>query len=396
MAPSGTPEHLTGTVYDLVIIGAGIVGLAHAWHGVRAGLRVHVVERDEFAVGASIRNFGHIGTTAQSGRALEFALAAREDWLQVAQAAGTPITQAGTVVLARTVAELAVLEEFRAERGDQAVLLTAEETAQRLGFDAPGAVGGAHLALDLRVDPPHALPALVSYLQTLGVTFSYATNVGSIQEGKLQTSRGLIRAAAIVVAVGHDIDRLFPQLAATQQIDRCRLRMLEIDTPRGIRIGPAILTGLGLLRYDGFASQPSAAAVRSDFERLRPQLIEQQVNLMFTQRPDGRLIVGDTHHFSVTETPFEDEASDDLLLEETRCLFGVDSVTVRRRWRGVYAAGRGDVFVQEQPIPGVWVATVASGIGMTTAFGFAANTISQLISTPLQQPIDAARLPIRP
>ena len=48
-------------------MGAGVVGLAHAWHATRVGLRVVVVERDEHAVGASVRNFGHICTTAQAG-----------------------------------------------------------------------------------------------------------------------------------------------------------------------------------------------------------------------------------------------------------------------------------------------------------------------------------------
>ena len=46
--------------FDLVIIGAGILGLAHALHAARRGLRVAVLDRDAQANGASIRNFGFV------------------------------------------------------------------------------------------------------------------------------------------------------------------------------------------------------------------------------------------------------------------------------------------------------------------------------------------------
>ncbi|HEY3736031.1 MAG TPA: FAD-dependent oxidoreductase, partial [Jatrophihabitans sp.] len=54
---------------DLVVVGAGIVGLGHAAAALRRGLSVVVLERDSRAVGASVRNFGHVCTTPQSGQA---------------------------------------------------------------------------------------------------------------------------------------------------------------------------------------------------------------------------------------------------------------------------------------------------------------------------------------
>jgi glycine/D-amino acid oxidase-like deaminating enzyme len=119
----------TDTAADLVVIGAGIVGLAHAAEALARGLRVHVIERDERAVGASVRNFGHVCATAQSGRALTYALSARERWIALGARAGFEVLEAGTVVVARTEAELAVLEEFAAARGaGQARLLDADAT----------------------------------------------------------------------------------------------------------------------------------------------------------------------------------------------------------------------------------------------------------------------------
>ena len=364
---------------DLVVVGAGVVGLSHAWHALRAGLRVVVVERDERAVGASVRNFGHVCTTAQAGEVLETALVAREEWLRLGAEAGLPIQQHGTVVVARTAAQARVLEEFEAERGDAARALTADEAERLLGFAPVGLRSATHLPADLRVDPITASAVFAAHLEGLGVEFQWRTNVLALEPGLVRTTRGTIRTARTVVAVGHDVDRFFPDVADEHRLVRCRLRMLEVDAPSGALL-PAVLTGTSLLRYDGFARQPSAADVRAELLAESPALLDQGVNLMLTQRPDGRLVIGDTHHYGVTEDPFEDEASDALVLAEMARLFG-EPLTVRRRWRGVYASSAKAPFLVTEPMPDVTVASVTTGIGMTTALGLAKRTVDQLLVT---------------
>lgn len=360
-----------------MVVGAGVVGLAHAWHAVRAGLRVIVVERDEYAVGASVRNFGHVCTTAQAGDVLELAEVAREEWLRLGAEADLPIRQDGTVVVARTAAQSRVLEEFRAERGDAVRLLTAAETAALLGFTPPELVSAAHFPADLRVDPLTASAAFAAHLDRLGVDVLWRTSVLGLEPGAVHTTRGTIRAAHTVLAVGHDVDRFFPDVADEHGLVRCRLRMLEVDTPVGA-VPPALLTGTSMLRYDGLAQQPAAADVRAELVAAAPALLERTVNLMLTQRPDGRLVVGDTHDYGVTEDPFEDEASDALVLHEIGRLLGA-ALTVRRRWRGVYASSTKAPFLVTEPTPGVTVASVTTGIGMTTALGLAKRVLADTL-----------------
>ncbi|WP_022881275.1 TIGR03364 family FAD-dependent oxidoreductase [Gryllotalpicola ginsengisoli] len=367
--------------FDLAIVGAGIVGLAHAWHASRAGLRVVVLERDGYAVGASIRNFGHICTTAQDDIALEYALRARQEWLTLAREAGIPVRAEGTVVVARRAEELAVLEQFAAARGaDQVTMLDPAGASDRLGFTPPGLLGAAHLPLDLRVDSPTAVPALAAHLAALGVDVRFGVNVTGVESGLVHTTRGEVRAERVIVAVGHDVDRFFPDLAAEHGVTRCRLRMLEADAPRGVDVAPGVLTGLSLLRYDGFARTAAAAELRAAIAADAPELVARGVNLMFTQRlphseAAGRLVLGDTHHYEDTESPFEDEESDQLLLEEFRRLLGADELRVRRRWRGVYASSPQGPYLVADPLPGVTAVSVTSGIGMTTALGLAASVL---------------------
>src|ERR1700744_4252127 len=81
-------------VFDVAVIGAGIVGLAHALAAVELGKRVVVIERDPRANGASIRNFGFIPVTGQErGESWNLARRTRDIWAGIAPEAGIAIEQ---------------------------------------------------------------------------------------------------------------------------------------------------------------------------------------------------------------------------------------------------------------------------------------------------------------
>jgi hypothetical protein len=140
-----------------------------------------------------------------------------------------------------------------------------------------------------------------------------------------------------------------------------------------------VLTGTSLLRYRAFTACPSAGAVRERLAREAPELLAADVNLMFTQRPDGDLTIGDTHHRDGTVDAFQDEALDELLLAETGRLLGVEHLIVQRRWQGIYASAPGE-FLVATPADGTRVVSVTSGIGMTTAFGLAPEVLDDLLA----------------
>lgn len=356
--------------YDLAVVGAGIVGLAHATAAVRRGLRVVVIERSTAITGSSVRNFGHIGTGMHVGRAREYAERARELWVGLAADAGFWLRESGAVLVARADDELALLEESGVGE-----LLTAEQVAALV--PVAGAVGGLHSALDLQVDPREAAPAIAQHLAALGVDFLWRTSALGVEPGVVHTSRGEVTAQCVVVATNFDVDQLYPELAERHGIVRCSLDMLLAD---GVGLDLPVLTGTSMLRYAAFASAPSAAHVRTRIAAERPELLELDVNQMYTERPDGTLIVGDTHFRGTAVSPFQSEEAFGVLERITEELFG-RPVRVRERWQGVYATAP-EEFLIDEPADGVRVVAVTTGIGMTTGLGLGDAVVAQLFGNP--------------
>ncbi|MFD5466551.1 TIGR03364 family FAD-dependent oxidoreductase [Kitasatospora sp. NPDC127059] len=364
---------------DVVIVGAGIVGLAHAFEALSRGLSVTVVERDRQPVGASVRNFGHCCITAQDGELLGLARRSRSGWLRAAQAAGFWAEEAGALVVARSATEAAVLEELSAERGGDAVRLrTAAQTAAALGRPEGATddlVGGALLPADLRVNPREAAPALARWVagQPQGRVL-WGTAVTGVESGTVHTTRGPVHGDRILVCVGHDVDYLFPELAEEHEVQRCRLTMARAEAPAAFRTASAVLTATSMLRYDAFTAQSSAARLREEVLGHSAELLEIGANVMFARLPDGTVLIGDSHHYDATTPPFVDERTHELLSDAVARVLGVPELRILERWQGVYASSaRGPLLVRDLA-PGARVLSVTSGIGMTLSFGLAAAT----------------------
>lgn len=80
----------------VAIIGAGIFGLANAWAARKRGYEVTVFEKEPFAIGASVRNFGMIWPIGQrAGEIYRLAIESRRLWLELCRDAGIWIRECG-------------------------------------------------------------------------------------------------------------------------------------------------------------------------------------------------------------------------------------------------------------------------------------------------------------
>ena len=374
-----------GQQFDLAVVGAGIVGLAHALAANRLGLRVVVIERDTRVNGASIRNFGFVFVSGEErGTVWRRALRTRDVWLEVAGPAGIDILHRGAMIAARRPEALAVVEAFlKTEMGEGCALLSPAALAKRQPpLDAGHFAGGLWSPHEIRVESTDAIPRLAAFLAAQGVDFRTGTAVRSAEPSVIETSRGPIRANKVVVCPGDDLATLFPERIAAYSLTRCKLHMLRLADP-GFRLSSAVMSDLTLGRYPGFSALPEAAALRRRLEAEEKPALENGVHLITVQSADGSLIVGDSHHYAPTPAPFNDEAVDAIILDEYRKVFTRASPKVIARWTGTYAVADRNVLV-DSPGPDIRLVINTSGNGASTSFAVAEEVVADLFNATLE------------
>ncbi len=364
--------------FDIAIVGAGIVGLAHALAASRLGLRVVVIDRDARANGASVRNFGFVTVTGQeAGTVWRRARRSRDVWAEVAGPAGIAIEQTGLLMVARRTTAAAVVAEFLAtDMAEGCRWLDGAAARSQLGPAAPAGICGALSSPhELRVESRTAIPALAAWLAACGVTFRRGVAVQAVETGRVAAAGAIIRADAIVVCPGDDLATLFPEAMAAAGLTRCKLQMLRLASP-GFRLPATVMSDLGLVRYRGYAALPAAAALDAQLAAEQPDHLAHGVHLIVAQGADGSLIVGDSHDYAATPDTFAAVAVERLILDEFAAVFGSVPPVVER-WTGTYASAAMHSLVAT-PADGVRLVVVTSGTGASTAFALAEEVIGDL------------------
>ena len=370
-------------IYDLAVVGAGIVGLAHALAAARQGLRVVVLDREAVSIGASVRNFGFVTVTGQAaGECWRRALRSRDVWAEIAPQAGIRIEQEGLLVTARRPEAMAVLEAFAGTAmGEACRLLTVAEARTRCPHLAGGPLAGALWSPhERRVESREAIPRLTSWLaEAMGVAFLRPVHVYGIEGTQLATSAGPIEAAHVVVCPGDERLALYPERIRSLGIGRCRLHMLKVRPGNGARLPGAVMSDLSLVRYLGYAALPEAAALRRVLEREQPAHLAAGIHLIAVQGGDGDLVVGDSHHYEESPAPFADDRVDALILDDLDAVLGLGERRVVERWMGTYAHLPDRLMVVDAPEPHVRLVVVTSGTGASTAFAIAEEVLADLM-----------------
>lgn len=146
----------------------------------------------------------------------------------------------------------------------------------------------------------------------------------------------------------------------------------------GYRLQGSVMSDLSLIRYLGYSELPEAAALRARLQVEQPEHLAQGIHLIAVQGADGGLIVGDSHHYEWSPSPFAEASVDDLMLAEMHATLRLPGATVTERWMGTYASLPDKLMIRDTPGDGIRLVIVTSGTGASTAFAIAEETIAEL------------------
>jgi FAD dependent oxidoreductase TIGR03364 len=373
--------------FDDAIAGAGIIGLAHAYHLAMRGRRVIVFERGPRATGASIRNFGMIWPIGQpAGEMYELARRSRELWLNVLPAADLWHERTGSLHLAYHDDEAAVLYEFTEAAPANGVDCQWLDPAQVLGKSPavkPDELRGAiRSPIEVCVDPREVIASLPAWLaREYGVRFAFDCAVTDYSDGDVIAGGIGYAADNLYVCAGDDLQTLFPAVFHDNQnggLVRCKLQMMRTQPQAGNwRVGPMLAAGLTLGHYKAFQDCPSLPALKKRFADEMPDYVRYGIHALVSQNGLGELTLGDSHEYGAEITPFDKQEIDDLVLRYLDTFFHAPELQIASRWNGVYVKHPTEPYFIARPDAGVTVVTGVGGAGMTLSFGLAEKVVKE-------------------
>lgn len=369
---------------DIAIVGAGIAGLAHAYMALRKGYKVVMFEREQFAVGASVRNFGLVWPIGQEPNVgLDRALRAREHWLTVANEAGFWINQNGSLHMAYHQDEWDVLNEFMDLYKDspfQCKLLNAAEVREKSPVvKSKNLIGGLWSATEGTVYAREAIRKIPIWLQKkYGLIIKYGHVVKEISLPHVITARETWKVDKVFVCNGADFETLYPKIFDEHPVSKCKLQMLKAVTEKPVNIGPTLCAGLTLRHYAAFGKCDSLKKLDARYDAESEDYKKHGVHVLLAQNEMGELIIGDSHHYSKTVEPFDSEFVNEVILDYLKSFTDLGNLKIVERWHGVYPKVQGNISLVIEPEPGVTIVTGLGGAGMTLSFGLAEELIDKL------------------
>lgn len=370
---------------DVAIVGAGIVGLAHAYLAARSGLQVQVFERNPAACGASLRNFGMIWPIGQPPGALhEQALRSREIWLELLKEAGFPCFETGSLHAAYREDEAAVGQEFAGRApalGYECQWLDPRRTLlHSSALREEGLLGALWSSAEMTVDPRLIVRRLPLFLsERYGVQFVFGAAVTEAGAGRLKAAGKTWHAGTVILATGDDFQTLFPDYFRQSGMTRCKLQMLRtVPQPAGWELGPSLAFGLSFTHYPTFQICQSLQALRGRIAAESPDLVKWAIHVMVSQTARGELTLGDSHEYSLEVDIFDKTELNRLILDLATRYLRAPTLDIAETWHGVYAKHPDKPYSIFAPDPQTRVVTVTSGIGMTLSFGIAEQVLSEI------------------
>lgn len=198
---------------DVVIVGAGVIGVSTALFLAEAGHSVLVCEKGRVAGEQSSRNWGWVRQQGRDPDELPIMMESIRLWDGMAERIGADVgfVRKGVLYLAETESDQARFEAWaeiaREHQLDTRLLTPAEVESLAPGIRGPWR-GGLFTASDGRAEPFTAVPAMARSARERGVAIAENCAVRTVETeagrvAAVATERGRVRTSAVVCAAGH-------------------------------------------------------------------------------------------------------------------------------------------------------------------------------------------------
>lgn len=384
--------------FDIIVIGGGILGNAHAYHCLKAGFKVAVIEKNDYPRAATVRNFGQI---VPSGMDLKWQRLGRESlriYKEIQAQADISVRTEGSIYLANNEEELTLLEELAAinsQNGYTSELWTkAQCLAHYPGLREGYVKGGLFFPEEIKLDPRVAARRIIDYcVEQLGLTYFPQTAIIDIASYNnrvtLKSNKGdTFRASKVIVCNGSEFQLLYPDLFWKSDLKLVKLQMIETVPQKEQIIPGSVLTGWTIRRYESFAECPSFARIKATED---PNSYQRKygIHILFKQSPSGSVIIGDSHEYATVaqgdDLPFDtNNEMNCFILSQAQRIFHLEDWQIQRTWEGYYCqCEKRDIF-NETVDNHVHIVTGIGGKGMTGSLGYAQQNIRNLLSLNIE------------
>ena len=346
------------STYDLIVIGAGIVGAACAEAAAAEGLRVAVVEPGPVGGVSTAAAMGHLVVMDDDPAELALSAYSLRLWERFAELPEAEFSRCGTLWVAREQAELDAVEAkverlaaagVHAEKLDAAALYRAEPAL------APGLAGGMRVAREAVVYPPNVARYLVREAMDRGARF-HAGRVHAVEDSGVTLEDGQRLAGRVLVASGCALPELLPEL------------------PLRPRKGQLVITD----RYPDLVRHQLLAL---DYATSAHGQADSSVAFNVQPRPTGQILIGSSREFGSTGGEVSLPLLQQMLQRAFDYLPALAALQAIRVWTGFRpATPDGRPYLGAVPgRDGVYVAGGHEGLGVTTALGSARLLVDLLV-----------------
>jgi D-hydroxyproline dehydrogenase subunit beta len=339
------------STYDVVVVGAGIVGAACAYFLMREGLRVAVVERGIVGGGATAAAMGHLVAMDDSPAQLALTKLSLQLWKELRDQlpASAEYRQPGTLWIASDDEEMAEVRrkyELYRSAGLECEVLESAALAQAEPKLRRPLAGALRVFGDGVIHPQAAAQFLLRGLAERGAVFTDCNVVSIDGSTVLLGDRTRISAGHIVNAAGCAAPDLTPGIVMRK------------------RKGHLILTD----RYPGFLRHQ---VVELGYLKSAHSMTADSVAFNLQPRATGQILIGSSRQYDDEDAAVNDGIVRRIMERACEYMPEVATLSTLRIWTG-FRAATPDKLPLIGPSPGnskVLLATGHEGLGITTSTG---------------------------